>query len=98
MRLRRLAKRLQLELPELVRADLDSYELLQRAELLDGVDDPQMVAAIAALPDRQREAVIARVVHEQPYHVIAGSLRTSQLSARQHVSRGLAALRRSLPE
>lgn len=97
-RMRRLASRLQLEFPALVQADLDSYEALQHAEALKGLGDQQIAAAIDALPYRQREAVMARVVHEEPYHTIARSLRTSELSARQHVSRGLAALRRSLNE
>jgi RNA polymerase sigma factor (sigma-70 family) len=97
-RLGRLASRLQLELPALVQADLDSYEALRHAEALEGVDHPKIAAAIEALPHRQRHAVIARVVHEEPYHDIARSLRTSELSARQHVSRGLAALRRNLTE
>jgi RNA polymerase sigma-70 factor (ECF subfamily) len=97
-RLRRLASRLQVELPALVQADLDSYEALRHAEAQEGVADPQIAAAIEALPRRQRQAVIARVVHEEAYHDIARSLRTSELSARQHVSRGLAALRRSLTE
>jgi len=97
-RLRRLASRLQLELPALVQADIDGYETLRHAEALEGIDNPQIAAAIEALPDRQRQAVMARVVHEEPYHDIARSLRTSELSARQHVSRGLAALRRNLTE
>ena len=50
------------------------------------------------LPDDQREAVRARVLEERPYGEIAGELQTSELVVRKRVSRGLAALRKSLEE
>jgi len=50
------------------------------------------------LPDEQREAVRARILDERPYGEIAGELQTSELVVRKRVSRGLAALRKSLEE
>jgi DNA-directed RNA polymerase specialized sigma24 family protein len=50
------------------------------------------------LPDDQREAARARILDERPYGEIAGELQTSELVVRKRVSRGLAALRRSLEE
>ncbi len=50
------------------------------------------------LPDDQREAVRARILDERPYSEIAGKLQTSELVVRKRVSRGLAALRKSLEE
>jgi RNA polymerase sigma factor (sigma-70 family) len=50
------------------------------------------------LPDDQREAVRARILDERPYGEIAGRLQTSELVVRKRVSRGLAALRKSLEE
>ena len=50
------------------------------------------------LPDDQREAVRARILDERPYGEIAGELQTSELVVRKRVSRGLAALRKSLEE
>jgi RNA polymerase sigma factor (sigma-70 family) len=50
------------------------------------------------LPEDQREAVRARILEERPYGEIAGELRTSELVVRKRVSRGLAALRKSLEE
>jgi RNA polymerase sigma factor (sigma-70 family) len=50
------------------------------------------------LPDDQREAVRARILDERPYGEIAGELQTSELVVRKRVSRGLAALRRSMEE
>jgi RNA polymerase sigma factor (sigma-70 family) len=97
-RLRRLARRLEIELPALVQDDIDNYQELQRTEAPDAVDDPNIAAAIQALPDRQRRAIIARVVQEQPYDAVARSLDISELGARKRVSRGLAALRRSLTD
>ena len=50
------------------------------------------------LPDDQREAVRARILDERPYGEIAGELQTSELVVRKRVSRGLAALRKSLEQ
>ncbi|MGO8907285.1 MAG: RNA polymerase sigma factor [Solirubrobacteraceae bacterium] len=45
------------------------------------------------LPDEQRDAVVARVVHGRDYQDIAGELQCSPSVVRKRVSRGLAALR-----
>jgi RNA polymerase sigma-70 factor (ECF subfamily) len=50
------------------------------------------------LPDDQREAVRARILEDRPYGEIADELQTSELVVRKRVSRGLAALRKSLEE
>jgi RNA polymerase sigma factor (sigma-70 family) len=50
--------------------------------------------ALRTLPPGQRDAVLARVVHEMPYAEIADQMSCSELLVRQRVSRGLRALRR----
>ncbi len=50
------------------------------------------------LPDEQRDAIRARILDERPYGEIAGELQTSELVVRKRVSRGLAALRKSMEE
>jgi RNA polymerase sigma factor (sigma-70 family) len=97
-RVRRLAGRLKVELPALVQEDIDSYQELRGGDAHDAIDDPRIAAAIEALPERQRQAVLARVVRDQPYDALARSLETSEMAARKQVSRGLAALRRVLSE
>jgi RNA polymerase sigma factor (sigma-70 family) len=54
--------------------------------------------ALSALPREQREAVVRRVLAEEPYPVIAERLGCSEQVVRQRVSRGLAALRRNIEE
>jgi RNA polymerase sigma-70 factor (ECF subfamily) len=65
-------------------------------------DPPCEYSAIAAeldpgvlrhLPRAQRDAIVARVLHERDYGQIALASGTSQASVRQRVSRGLSALR-----
>jgi RNA polymerase sigma-70 factor (ECF subfamily) len=53
-------------------------------------------AALGEMPAEQREAVIRRVVLDEPYAVIAGRLRCSEQLVRKRVSRGLVALRTNL--
>jgi RNA polymerase sigma-70 factor (ECF subfamily) len=55
-------------------------------------------SALAALPTDQRDAVLARVVHERSYAEIAEQMRCSELLVRQRVSRGLRALRKQMEE
>jgi RNA polymerase sigma factor (sigma-70 family) len=52
--------------------------------------------ALAALAPEQREAVIRRVLAEEPYEVIADRVGCSEQVVRKRVSRGLASLRQSL--
>jgi RNA polymerase sigma factor (sigma-70 family) len=70
-------------------------EQLARIEARSGVD---LRAALAALAPGEREAVIRRVLCEQPYAELAAHLRCSEQVARKRVSRGLARLRRVLEE
>jgi RNA polymerase sigma-70 factor (ECF subfamily) len=53
-------------------------------------------AAIARLPRKQAMAVLMRLVHEQPYPSVARALGCSEPTARIHVMRGRARLRRLL--
>jgi RNA polymerase sigma-70 factor (ECF subfamily) len=68
---------------------------LARIEARGSVD---LAAALATLPDDQREAVVRRVLAEQPYPAIAAQIGCSEQVVRQRVSRGLARLRRDLDE
>lgn len=70
----------------------DSYE---RVEALASID-VDVDALVAGLPDKQRVALIARIVDERPYEDIAAELRCSELVARKRVSRALASLRTAL--
>jgi RNA polymerase sigma-70 factor (ECF subfamily) len=54
--------------------------------------------ALAALPAGQRDAVLARVVHERSYTQIAEQMHCSELLVRQRVSRGLRTLRKQMEE
>ncbi len=49
--------------------------------------------ALEALPDEQRFAVSAHVIHERSYSEIASEMECSEALVRQRVSRGLRALR-----
>jgi RNA polymerase sigma-70 factor (ECF subfamily) len=82
-------------------------ETRQRLQMQRHVLDDQQLAAIderlgmdvdallKTLPEDQREAVRRRVLHDESYAAIAESTVCSPLVARQRVSRGLAALRRT---
>lgn len=70
---------------------LDDQQLATIDERLD-VD---LNALLKTLPQDQREAVRRRVLHDESYAAIAESTACSPLVARQRVSRGLAALRRT---
>jgi RNA polymerase sigma-70 factor (ECF subfamily) len=66
---------------------------VRRIEACAGAD-----ALLDALPADEREAVRARVLHEQSYEEIAIRLECSQAVVRKRVSRGLARLRDHLGE
>jgi RNA polymerase sigma factor (sigma-70 family) len=57
---------------------------------------PEALAALARVPDHQRDAVRARVIDERGYADIARQLGCSEMVVRQRVSRGLRALRTTL--
>jgi RNA polymerase sigma-70 factor (ECF subfamily) len=87
-------KRLSLE--PLVLEDED----IARIEQLAGGDDNEarLQAAVEALPSRQRDAVLARIVDERPYAEIASAMSCSELVVRKQVSRGLRNLRSTIEE
>lgn len=70
-------------------------EQLARIEARGSVD---LAGALAALPDTQRDAVLRRVLAEEPYPAIAADVGCSEQVVRQRVARGLARLRRELRE
>jgi RNA polymerase sigma factor (sigma-70 family) len=76
--------RLRLGLPVLV---LDDHA----AEIIERLSSSERV--LEALPDEQRDAVRARVIHERSYSEIASELECSEALVRQRVSRGLRTLR-----
>ncbi len=73
-------------------------EALERVEALAAADASAQVLqeGLAALPEDQREAVLARVLDEREYAEIASAARTSESVVRKRVSRGLAGLRSRL--
>jgi RNA polymerase sigma-70 factor (ECF subfamily) len=76
--------RLRLGLPALV---LDDHA----AEIIERLSSDERVLEV--LPDEQRDAVRARVIHERSYSEIASELECSEALVRQRVSRGLRTLR-----
>jgi RNA polymerase sigma-70 factor (ECF subfamily) len=62
-------------------------------ERIDALVDVRASTLLDELPEEQREAVLARVVHEHSYSDIARQQRTSETNVRQRVARGLARLR-----
>jgi len=57
-----------------------------------------LTEALAALPDDERRAVLARVVDERGYDDIAAEMRCSEAVVRKRVSRGLQRLRSTAEE
>jgi RNA polymerase sigma factor (sigma-70 family) len=57
-----------------------------------------LLELLDALPEPQRDAVVARILDERDYPEIARALRCSEAVVRQRVSRGLATLRAHLEE
>jgi RNA polymerase sigma factor (sigma-70 family) len=64
--------------------------------LIDARGQIDLASALTSLSPEQREAVIRRVLAEQPYPAIAQQLGLSEQVVRKRVSRGLATLRREL--
>jgi RNA polymerase sigma factor (sigma-70 family) len=71
-------------------------EMLQSID--DLRDDGSAAAALADLPEDQRQAIHARIVEERDYADIARELRCSEQVVRKRVSRGLAVLRARVEE
>ncbi len=74
---------------------LDDHDLARVDEL---ASEGRVVALVDELPERQRDAVRARMLEERGYDEIARRLSCSELVVRQQVSRGLARLRGRLTE
>jgi RNA polymerase sigma-70 factor, ECF subfamily len=74
---------------------IDDEELARVEEMADA---GAAEAAVLTLPPDQRDAVLARVVHERPYAEIAQQVQCSELLVRQRVSRGLRTLRAQIEE
>lgn len=72
--------------------ELDDSDLDRTLEIAEVAGGP-MSELLETLPDGERRAVEARIVHERSYAEIAVELRCSQLVVRKRVSRGLARLR-----
>jgi RNA polymerase sigma-70 factor (ECF subfamily) len=70
--------------------ELDDEDL-ERVNLLGG--DDELHAALDALPEDQRTAIVARYVHDETYDETAERLQTSSAVVRKRVSRGLTRLR-----
>jgi RNA polymerase sigma factor (sigma-70 family) len=89
---RRARERLALE-----PVDLDDADLERVCELADlERTRPLLPTLLADLPAEQREALLDRVVEEQPYSEIASRMNSSEALARKRVSRALEQLRRAL--
>jgi RNA polymerase sigma-70 factor (ECF subfamily) len=71
-------------------------EMLERVESIADAERARVDVALAELPDDQRAAVHARVLDDREYDEIAADHDVSEPTARQRVSRGLAALRTRL--
>ena len=71
---------------------------LARVDELARAAEPPVLELVEQLPERQREAIRARVLEEREYRDLARELNCSELVARQRVSRGLARLRDQLGE
>jgi RNA polymerase sigma factor (sigma-70 family) len=84
----RARKRLGMPPRALTDRDLERIE-----ELVDLSRGLNADALVADLPAEQREAVLARIVHERDYGEIAADLQVSEAVVRQRVSRGLSVLR-----
>lgn len=67
-------------------------------ELIERDSESDLQRALSELPVEQRRAIEERVLEEQPYAAIAMQIGHSEQVVRKRVSRGLAALRRSIKE
>jgi RNA polymerase sigma-70 factor (ECF subfamily) len=84
---------------QLVPLQLDDDDLLHVEELASLTpSQPELDEALRALPEAQREAILARVVQQRPYDEIAEQMQCSNMVVRQRVARGLRALRGRLGE
>src|SRR5260370_29002023 len=59
-------------------------------------DHQEVIAALAGLPSRRREAIVLRYRLDLPEREIAAAMGVSPGTVKSHISRGLAALARAL--
>ena len=71
-------------------------EVPERATDATGIPDSDLWDAVAALPNKQRHAVVLRFVGDLPYAEIADLTDTTEAAARQNVRAGLRRLREEL--
>jgi RNA polymerase sigma factor (sigma-70 family) len=60
--------------------------------------DAELLAAVRALPPKQRTAVVQRYLLDRPYAEVAATIGCSEDAARQNVRAGLQRLRQDLPQ
>ncbi len=84
------------KLRRLVTLDNSQTPTTDPMPVVDGRD--WAIRLIAVLPERQRVAVVLRVMEEREFAEIADALGVSEANARKLVSRGMAALRARLAE
>ena len=65
------------------------------AETLVGAPDPDLLAAVGALPFKQRAAVAYHHLAGLPYAEVGALIDTSEVAARRSAADGIAALRRT---
>lgn len=75
------------------RAEVDS-DALEAAEARIDSSLSEVVAGLGQLPDRERDAVISRILEEREYSEIARLEQATEVVVRQRVSRGLRKLAR----
>lgn len=90
---KRALARLKIERPALTETEYDLIE--ERSTLADLRDE--LPRHVERLIPEQRAAIMLRVIQEQSYETIAQQLDITEQAARARVSRGLRALRDSLP-
>ncbi|MFN0025848.1 MAG: RNA polymerase sigma factor [Acidimicrobiales bacterium] len=66
-------------------------------QALDQLEDDELRARVAALPDKARRAVIYRYLADLPYAEVAALLGVSPAAARRNAADGIARLRRPPP-
>jgi RNA polymerase sigma factor (sigma-70 family) len=70
----------------------------EQLEAIERENHGDLERLLGAIPDQQRRAVEERVLNDEPYAAIAMQIGCSEQVVRKRVSRGLAALRRSVKE
>lgn len=80
-----------------IRLGVDRTPTAAEPSWIVGLDE-DLEAALEALPDTQRRAVVGRIVHDRTYDELATTLDCTPGAARVRVARGLDRLRRNLKD